>query len=43
MEEAIQIILDNYDFYSKNARICFEEEFDFAKKVKPILSFIADL
>ncbi len=43
MEEAIQIILDNYDFYSKNARICFEEEFDFGKKVKPILSFISDL
>ena len=40
IEIAIKKILDQYDFYSYNAKICFEEEFDFAKKVKPILSIL---
>jgi glycosyltransferase involved in cell wall biosynthesis len=43
IEAAIQEILNNYTFYSENAKLCFEEEFDFAKKVKPILSFISGL
>ena len=43
MESAIETILSNYSFYSKNAIICFEEEFDFAKKINPILSFIESL
>ncbi|KAB8317529.1 glycosyltransferase family 4 protein [Tolypothrix campylonemoides VB511288] len=43
MELAIQKIMDNYEFYSKNAKICFEEEFDFAKKVQPVLSLMANL
>ncbi|MDM9379628.1 hypothetical protein QUB80_02785 [Chlorogloeopsis sp. ULAP01] len=37
---AIKQILDNYDFYCKNARICFAEEFDFANQVKPVLTDI---
>lgn len=40
---AIEAILNNYSFYSKNAKICFEEEFDFAKKIVPVLSFIGEL
>jgi glycosyltransferase involved in cell wall biosynthesis len=43
IEAAIETILNNYAFYSENAKACFEEEFDFAKKVKPILAFMADL
>lgn len=43
IEEAIEKILSNYTFYSKNAKMCFEEEFDFAKKVEPILSFMSGL
>jgi hypothetical protein len=40
IESAMRMILNNYNFYSENARICFDEEFDFSKKVQPILSFI---
>lgn len=43
IESAIERILSNYSFYSKNARSCFDEEFDFAKKINPILSFIESL
>lgn len=38
IELAIKKILDQYDFYSTNAKTCFQEEFDFSKKVEPILS-----
>jgi glycosyltransferase involved in cell wall biosynthesis len=37
---AIQTILSDYDRYSKNARFCFEQEFDFAKKIEPLLSYV---
>lgn len=40
IESAMRVILSNYSFYSENARICFDKEFDFAKKVQPILSFV---
>lgn len=40
---AIEKILDQYDFFSTNAKICFEKEFDFSKKIKPILSAIQKL
>jgi glycosyltransferase involved in cell wall biosynthesis len=43
IESAIEKILNNYSFYSENARKCFEEVFDFDKKIKPILSFMANL
>lgn len=43
MELAVQKVLDNYEFYSENSKICFEEEFDFAKKVQPVLSLMAGL
>ena len=43
IQSAIEIILSNYPFYSENAKRCFEEEFDFTKKVKPILSFMSSL
>lgn len=39
---AVEMILGNYQFHSRSAKICFEEEFDFANKVKPILTFITD-
>lgn len=41
IEAAIKKILDNYNFYSENAKICFSTEFDFANKVKPLLSYIS--
>ena len=40
---AIEEILANYVFYSKNARNCYEKEFNYEIKVKPILSFIDQL
>jgi hypothetical protein len=40
IELAIQTILNDYDRYSQNARFCFEEEFDFGKKIEPVLSYI---
>jgi hypothetical protein len=39
----IQAILNNYDRYSNNARFCFEEEFDFGKKIEPVLTYIEQL
>lgn len=35
---AIDKILGSYDTYSNNAKLCFQAEFDFETKVKPILS-----
>ncbi len=43
IESALEMILSNYTFYSENAKTCFEEEFDFSQKIKPILSFMAGL
>ena len=43
IELAIDKILENYAFYSENARKCFEEEYDFGKKAEPILSYINQL
>lgn len=40
IESAIKVILDNYSFYSKNAKNCFAQEFDFANQVNPLLSLI---
>jgi len=40
---AIDKIINFYDAYSKNAKLCFEAEFDFGKKVEPILSFMDSL
>ncbi len=40
IESAIKVILDNYSFYSKNAKTCFAQEFDFANQVNPLLSLI---
>ncbi|MGL5806512.1 MAG: hypothetical protein ACRC2R_25690 [Xenococcaceae cyanobacterium] len=37
---AIEKILKDYDRYSANAKICFDEEFDFAKKIKPVLAYL---
>jgi hypothetical protein len=37
---ALKDILSNYDFYSKNALICFEQEFMLDAKVEPFLKFI---
>jgi hypothetical protein len=43
IEFAIKTILNNYTYFSKNAKKCFDEEFDFDKKMRPILSFIEAL
>ncbi len=43
IESAIEQIISNYDKYSRNAKTCFEAEFDFSKKMEPILSFIEKL
>lgn len=40
---AIEQIICDYDRYSSNAKACFEAEFDFGKKMEPILSCMADL
>lgn len=40
---AIDKILTFYDKYSENAKLCFEAEFDFEKRIEPILSFIDSL
>ena len=40
---AIKLILGSYDFYSENAKSCFQAEFDFNEKIKPILSFMKKL
>jgi len=43
MNSALGQILGNYDTYSSNAKACFDAEFDFGKKMEPILSFIENL
>jgi glycosyltransferase involved in cell wall biosynthesis len=37
---AIKKILENYSYYCRNARYCFEMEYDFNEKIKPFFSFI---
>ncbi|MBW4605131.1 MAG: hypothetical protein KME29_37685 [Calothrix sp. FI2-JRJ7] len=37
---ALKDILSNYEIYSKNARVCFEQEFMLDTKVEPFLKFI---
>jgi glycosyltransferase involved in cell wall biosynthesis len=41
LRAAIAKILHNYDEYSQNARRCFDAEFNFVEKAKPILSLMA--
>lgn len=43
MKSALAQIIINYETYSSNAKACFEAEFDFGKKMEPILSFIESL
>jgi glycosyltransferase involved in cell wall biosynthesis len=40
---AIEQILSNYDTYSSKAKACFKAEFDFGKKMEPILNYIKTL
>lgn len=40
IQAALERILSDYDTYSKNARACFEAEFDFAKKMEPVLKLM---
>lgn len=40
IKTAIQQIVSNYTYYSRNAKACFAAEFDFSKKMQPILDFI---
>jgi len=43
IQSAIEQILRDYDLYSRNAKACFDAEFNFAKKMEPILSSIESL
>ena len=43
IESAINTILENYSVYSKNARRCFEVEYDFERKAESLLSHISIL
>lgn len=43
IKTAIQQILSDFDTYSKNAKACFATEFDFGKKMEPMLLFMKDL
>jgi glycosyltransferase involved in cell wall biosynthesis len=43
IELGIDQILGDYETYCQNAKLCFEGEFDFAKKVKPILLFMEQI
>jgi len=43
IKTAIDKIISSYSMYSNNARLCFEQEFDFGKKMESILSFIDSL
>ncbi|MCP2731567.1 hypothetical protein [Limnofasciculus baicalensis] len=40
MKSVIEDIINNYDRYSRNAKACFAAEFDFGKKMEPILAFM---
>jgi len=40
---AIEAIVKDYEMYSRNAKLCFEAEFDFGKKMEPILDFMENL
>lgn len=43
IKTAIEQILSNYTYYSRNAKACFAAEFDFSKKMQPILDYIKTL
>ncbi|MFB2837563.1 hypothetical protein [Floridanema evergladense] len=40
---AIEAIVNDYEMYSRNAKLCFEAEFDFEKKMEPILEFMENV
>jgi hypothetical protein len=41
VEQALEKVISNYDFYSSNAISCYEQEFDFGNQSRPFLEFIA--
>lgn len=41
IQVAIEKILNSYEIYSMNAKICFDAEFDFETKMQPILAFLS--
>jgi glycosyltransferase involved in cell wall biosynthesis len=43
IKSAIDQIISDYEKYSNNAKACFEAEFDFYKKMEPILSCMESL
>jgi glycosyltransferase involved in cell wall biosynthesis len=43
IQAAIDLILSDYETYSSNAKACFEAEFDFSKKMEPVLEFMNSL
>ena len=40
IEVGINLILDNYDFYRKNAYECYKEEYEFSKYFRTVIDFI---
>jgi glycosyltransferase involved in cell wall biosynthesis len=38
IQAALEKILNSYETYSRNAKICFDAEFDFEQKMQPILA-----
>jgi glycosyltransferase involved in cell wall biosynthesis len=43
IKSALDQIISHYSTYSSNAKTCFEAEFDFGKKMEPVLSFMESL
>jgi len=43
IQSALEKLLSSYETYSQNAQLCFEAEFDFAKKMQPLLGFMDKL
>lgn len=41
IKRALEQIINNYDYYSRNALICFNKEFDFRIKTVPFLEYLA--
>lgn len=40
LSSAIKTILDDYSYFSNNAAICFNTEFDYENHIKPVLNYI---
>lgn len=43
LKKALDEIIENYEFYSANASVCFEKEFDFRVKAATFLEFVENI